>query len=99
MSISKNQLLTLPSESNRNNWIYYQKTKNLISDKPLPGQIYDNILDEQLDFIGKFENLAEDCQKLKSILGVKVVMKVHTERNTRNEYQKYFNSNTPHFFW
>lgn len=70
----------------------YYRRENLISEKHEPGQIYGNILDERLDFIGRFENLKEDCELLREILRIESQMDVHIEKSRRSaDYREYFN--------
>lgn len=73
----------------------FYKRGDLVSGRHLPGQVYGNILDEELDFIGRFENLAEDCAKIREILGIEEGMAVHSERSQRlPDYRKYYTRET-----
>ena len=65
------------------------------SNKHLPGQIYQNLLDEKLDFIGKFENLSADCKKIQETLGLEKKFNEHlVNSNKRKTYQHYYNKNS-----
>ena len=44
------------------------RRSHLLSKKHASGQVYGNILDEDLDFVGRFENLSADCRKIREIL-------------------------------
>lgn len=46
-----------------------------------PGQIYGNILDEELDFIARFETLHQDMEQVRAQLGVAHKMDIHAERS------------------
>lgn len=46
------------------------------------GTVYGNILDEKLDFIGKYENLRDDIEFLQNGLGIKSAFP-HLERSER----------------
>ena len=72
----------------------FYRRGDLISDNHLPGQIYGNIIDEQLDYIGRFETLQEDCRKIQSILGIEEKMTIHNGKSQRNEYREYYNQDT-----
>lgn len=70
----------------------FHKQEDLISKKHLPGQVYQNILDEELDFIGQFENLAADCKKIQNILGLEKEFSEHAvSSKKRRKYQYYYN--------
>lgn len=70
----------------------YYRREDLVSENHIPGQIYGNILDEKLDFIGRFETLSEDCGLLREILGVETEMNIHLEKSQRHQdYRDYYN--------
>ena len=52
---------------------------------------YLNMLDEEIDFVAKFENLGEDLCYVKSQLGLAIDFNIHKERSIRDStYQKYY---------
>lgn len=57
----------------------------LMNAKHRPGQVYGNILDEQIDFIGKFENLATDMALVQRRLGVPEPFNFHVEQSSTTE--------------
>jgi hypothetical protein len=68
------------------------KTENI---KPIKNAVYLNILNEELDFIGRFENLLEDFGKVCSILNCKNKLP-HSQYNkkTPKRYTEYYNDET-----
>lgn len=46
-----------------------------------PNAVYSNIIDEELDFIGKFENLEHDVEFVRKILGIKTNFDQHVEKS------------------
>ncbi|MGE9289838.1 MAG: sulfotransferase family 2 domain-containing protein [Puniceicoccales bacterium] len=72
----------------------FYRREDLLSDHHLPGQVYGNILDEPLDFIGRFENFDEDCRKLQKILGIPEEMNVHAVKSERKAYHEYYHPST-----
>lgn len=42
---------------------------DLLNGRHLPGQVYGNIIDEPLDFIARFENLADDMDHVRRVIG------------------------------
>jgi len=69
----------------------FHERKNIISNHHHPGQVYGNILDEKLDFIGRYENFTEDCLKLQEMIGIQQSMAIHIEQSERKRYQDYYN--------
>ena len=47
-----------------------------------------------MDFIGKFENLQEDFNKVCDKIGVKRERLPHRKKSIRKPYRDYYNSNT-----
>lgn len=43
-----------------------------LSCRHTPSQVYGNILDESLSFVGRFENLQDDVRTIASFLGLKI---------------------------
>lgn len=54
---------------------------DLVSEKHEQGRVYGNIIDEDIDFIGKYENLIDDIRKIKNILNVDYEFEFHEERS------------------
>jgi hypothetical protein len=50
---------------------------------------YTDILDTDLDFVGKFENLEEDFKYIKNKIGIKNELK-HIGKTNRTKYQDYY---------
>jgi hypothetical protein len=48
----------------------YNKFEDLITPKHKPGQVYGNILDEEIDFIAKFENYGRDIAAIGAKIGL-----------------------------
>lgn len=63
--------------------------------EPIKNAVYLNILNEELDFIGRFENLQEDYSKVCSIINCKNEIK-HIEPNQKKfkHYTEYYNDET-----
>lgn len=59
----------------------FSERKDLLNKKHLAGSIYGNILDEELDFIGKYENLAEDTAFIAEKIGLNTVFTTHIEKS------------------
>ena len=68
------------------------KTENI---KPIKNAVYLNILNEELDFIGRFENLQEDYSKVCSIINCKNKLQ-HSQYNTKTpkHYTEYYDEET-----
>ena len=49
----------------------FYDAKDIINDNHQERTVYQNILDEEIDFIGKFENLKKDINYIKKTLGIK----------------------------
>tara|TARA_B100002019_G_scaffold286707_1_gene297591 strand:+ start:300 stop:908 length:609 start_codon:yes stop_codon:yes gene_type:complete len=61
------------------------KRKNIIKNA-----VYLNILNEELDFIGKFENLKNDVQYISHKLNKKIILP-RAESSNHGHYSKYYN--------
>ena len=70
----------------------FYDTKNLNKKQHKPNCVYGNILDEDLDFIGKFEDLKKDCSFLKSKLNIDNDFNIHAEdhKTRSNCYRDYY---------
>ena len=66
----------------------------LLSDKHKAGCVYGNILDEELDFVGTYENLQHDITLVRDALGIKSAFDFHVEKshNRRDDYTQHYNS-------
>ena len=65
--------------------------EDVVKPQHIADQIYGNIIDEELDFIGTLENLTEDVEKIREILGIETQMNIHTEASKRRtHYSKYY---------
>ena len=67
---------------------------DLISDRHLRGQVYGNLLDEELDFVGKLEDFTEDCKRIQEILGIEKEMTHQVEKSSTGKYQDYYSLRT-----
>ncbi|MEI9916847.1 MAG: sulfotransferase family 2 domain-containing protein [Methylovirgula sp.] len=59
----------------------FYRREEIIQPQHCDGSVYGNILDEELDFIGKFENLAEDTKFIRDRLGIPYMKLPHLERS------------------
>ena len=59
----------------------------------LPNSVYLNILNEELDFIGKFENLKQDIQYISEKLSKKIVLP-RAEKSKHKHYSEYYQEDT-----
>lgn len=72
------------------------RSKSVIENvEPIKNAVYLNILNEELDFIGRFENLQEDYSKVCSIINCKNEIK-HIEPNHKKfkHYTEYYDEET-----
>ena len=70
----------------------FSKRKDIISKKHKENQVYGNIIDEDLDFVGSFENLQSDILSIKKELGIKTDFNFHEARsNTKKKYESFYN--------
>ena len=53
-------------------------------------------INNDLDFIGRFENFSNDVEKVSSLIGVNLDIKKlpHTKKSDRDNYKTYYNENT-----
>ena len=66
-----------------------------MSEKHKKNCVYGNILDEEIDYVGRFETLAQDAAYLKSKLGLKQPFNFHLVKSeSRKKYTIYYNDNT-----
>ena len=63
--------------------------------KPIENAVYLNILNEELDYIGRFENLQEDFNKVCSIINCKTKL-LHKQVNNKKHkhYTEYYDDET-----
>jgi hypothetical protein len=61
----------------------FANLQELRKDHHLPGQVYGNILDVPLDFVGKFENLQDDMGEIGRLLGFRRPFRFHAEKSER----------------
>lgn len=81
---------------------YYYKTDNLfkflLHYKPEKHEYsspkYSDILDEDINFVGRFENLKKDFREVCDIIGIQDAELPHAEQRTRNHYSSYYNNIT-----
>ena len=59
----------------------FWKREDLLTSRHRSGTVYGNILDEQLDFIGRFENLHEDLKIVAKAIGKSESFNFHRERS------------------
>jgi hypothetical protein len=73
----------------------FSKREDVLNEKHTENQVYGNILDEELDFIGKFENLQQDIQFIKDKLNIVNDFNFHLMKsdNTKN-YTEYYDDKT-----
>jgi hypothetical protein len=73
----------------------FSKRKDIATDSHRPHTIYGNILDEELDFVGRFENLNDDVLFLNSQLNIDAEFKFKEEElEDRLSYKNYYNNNS-----
>ena len=58
----------------------FYRRDEIIQPQHCAGSVYGNILDEELDFVGKFENLAEDTEFIRDRLRIRGKKLPHLER-------------------
>jgi hypothetical protein len=73
----------------------FSKREDVTNDRHIENQVYGNILDEELDFIGKFENLQQDIQFIKDKLNIANDFNFHLMKsdNSKN-YTEYYDDKT-----
>tara|TARA_R110000824_G_scaffold5436_1_gene25093 strand:- start:800 stop:1498 length:699 start_codon:yes stop_codon:yes gene_type:complete len=79
---------TLTLEFDRHFW----KREDLLSQKHQEGKLYSNILDEELDFIASYENLAGDMSYVFSQIGITKKIKVKKQGHGA-KWAKYLGNN------
>ena len=74
-----------------NDYRFYDRTEILLG-KHQKGCVYLNILDEELDFIGKYESLEVDTAHIKQKLGITsdFPILIKTEKSKRKNYRSYY---------
>lgn len=65
----------------------FANREQLLTRHHRPGCVYGNILDENLDFVGRFESLAADLAIVQSWIGFPQPFDLHVERSQRSERQ------------
>lgn len=65
----------------------FANRERLLTCSHRPGCVYGNILDETLDFVGKFESLATDLAIVQGRIGFPQPFDLHVERSERSERQ------------
>ncbi|MFW6130630.1 MAG: sulfotransferase family 2 domain-containing protein [Atribacterota bacterium] len=69
--------------------------QDILTPKHKSNQVYLNILDENIDFIGRFENLQEDFDKICDILKISQRKLPHKNKSKRkSDYRSYYNDET-----
>lgn len=61
---------------------------SLVREEHKPGSVYGNILDEPLDFIARFENLADDMREVQRAIGCRDQFAMHTEKSAHRALAK-----------
>lgn len=75
----------------------YYKKENIVSEKHQSHAVYQNIIDEDLDFVGRFENLEQDANFLREQLGIEKKFNVNKQHNKtwlRKKYHEYYDAET-----
>lgn len=75
----------------------FYEYQDLLGKKHTPHNVYLNILDEPLDFIGRFETLEKDTAFIKKKLNIKDPFAFHEDKSDRKEYQDYFDQGDKDF--
>ncbi|AZT84506.1 hypothetical protein EHN06_13685 [Marinobacter sp. NP-4(2019)] len=69
----------------------FYKRSEVICENHAAGQVYGNIIDEELDFIGKFESLEDDFRKVCDFLKINYKTLPHKAQSKHREhYRSYF---------
>lgn len=83
-------------------WRFYER-QEVEHDRHVRGSLYDNVLDEQLDFIGKFEELPDVIDTIKRHTGIKSLFSSHLQSSRPEVSQLEINQTSRHFierlFW
>ncbi len=67
----------------------FYKRANLVHECHKPNSVYGNILDEPLDFIARFENLADDMREVQRAIGCRNQFVLHTEKSAHRTLAKH----------
>jgi len=72
----------------------FYSISEVINERHSNNQVYLNILDEELDYVGKFENLHDDFKEVSKILGLnKQELPILAEsKNRKKNYRDYYTS-------
>lgn len=71
-------------------WRFYKK-ENILKQNHIQNCVYKNILDEELDYIGYFENYKETINFLKNKLNINKEFNIHKQKtNNRKRYNYYY---------
>ena len=73
------------------NYLYYEIDRAKVSQSKFIYDQHDNML---VDFVGRFENLTEDFQKICSSVGLTGVRLEHQNKSARGSYQEYYDLET-----
>ena len=68
----------------------FYSREELISPRHVAGCVYGNMLDEERDFIGRFETLQEDCDTIRDAIGVSTRFAHHRNKSKRGSYQDHY---------
>lgn len=63
--------------------------EQLLNERHRQGCIYGNILDENIDFVGKFEDLRNDMEFLRERLGIPQTFNIHVEQSTADGHETF----------
>lgn len=74
----------------------YNSKRELIKPWHGPGMVYSNIIDENLDFIGKFESLQSDFDHICSCLNISPCQLPHSTSSLSGRFSSYSISKTPY---
>jgi hypothetical protein len=72
---------------------FYEQS-NLLSGAHQPDRVYLNILDEPIDFVGRFETLKEDTRFIREKIGIKKQFNVHVQKSKRKKCEHYYDKHT-----
>ena len=61
---------------------FYERS-DVIKETHAPNQVYGNIIDEEIDFVGKFENLQDDVDFVYEKLGIKKKVVPHAAKSAK----------------
>lgn len=70
----------------------FSKRKNLVNENHSEHQVYQNILDDELDFVATYENLYEDMKYVKDKIGIKTPFNYkRAQTKNKKDYRTYYN--------